>query len=242
MSQTRILMFCSFIRIHFQNLHLPSCCCWACCLASSASMKLRRSGSKWSLAAFTERSSGSMSALPSTTRNETWDLNMKMRKPMTSNEKQEMTLVSSSFEFLNASQTPFRDKALKWMRQLRQPNAVWIRHSPSSGLLSLASLALCAETLSSCHDLPQWPLSSCSIEKGRAACRRGKEGSMEWWSHRRKRWKMRGYPQNASTLTPCRHNERFGNGTRKICMAALCKRYTPEFKRFICISLRLLVT
>ena len=91
-----------------RNLHLPSCCCLACCLASSASMKLRRSGSKWSLAAFTEPSSGSMSALPSTTRNETWDLNMKMRKPMTSNEKQEMALVSSSLEFLNASQTPFR--------------------------------------------------------------------------------------------------------------------------------------
>ena len=36
--------------------------------------------------------------------------------------------------------------------------------------------------------------------------------------------KMRGYPQNASTLTPCRHNESLGNGTRKIGMAALCKR------------------
>ena len=113
---------------------------------------------------------------------------------------------------------------------------------PSSGLLSLASLALYSRTLSSCHDLPQWPLSSCSIGKGRAACRRGKEGSMEWWSHRRKRWKMRGYPQNASTLTPCRHNESLGNGTRKIGMAALWKRWTPEFKSFTCISLRLLVT
>ena len=243
MSQTRIS---DVLVIHSdpfsRNLHLPRCCCLACCLASSASMKLRRSGSKWSLAAFTEPSSSSMSALPSTTRNETWDLNMKMRKPMTSNEKQKMALESSSLEFLNASQTPFRDKALKWMRQLQQPSAVWIRHSPSSGLLSLASLALYSRTLSSCHDLPQWPLSSCSIGKGRAACRRGKEGSMEWWSHRRKRWKMRGYPQNASTLTPCRHHERFGNGTRKICMAALCKRYTPEFKSFTCISLRLLVT
>ena len=131
-----------------------------------------------------------------------------------------------SLTYLNASQTPCRDKALKWMLQLRQPNAVWSRHSQSSGLLSLAILALYSRTPSGCHDLSQWPLSSCSIGKGRAACRRGKGGSMEWWSHRRKRWKMPGYPQNASMVTPCRHrhSRSLGNSTRKCCMAAFCKR------------------
>ena len=199
---------------------------------------------KWSLAAFTEPSSGSMSALPSTTRNETWDLNMKMRKPMTSNEKQEMALVSSSLEFLNASQTPFRDKALKWMRQLRQPNAVWTRHSPSSGLLSPASLALYSQrhfqAAMICHNGHCCPV---RLEKDVLPAIEVKQAAWKWWSHRRKRRKMPGYPQNASTLTPCRHSEKLREQYKKEwqgCVVQADKR--PEFKGFICICLRLFVT